>query len=773
MMNQIQIKETLRATAKVTGYALLLITVALALFAALEPNGQRLVVHAAGLAAPNTQTVDYDADNDGLIEISNLEQLNALRWDVDGNGISWISGHAAAFPTPAAQNGCPRSCSGYELVADLDFNDPGSFASGAVNTAWTSGAGWAPIGTWTARWSAALDGNGHTISNLFIKRSGNDRIGLFGVVSQRGALKRLGLVNARVSGNQYTGALVGDNQGGRITATFATVTVNGHRNFGGLVGYSTGAISTSYVTGSVTTVGSPPYSGNAAVRFDVGGLVGTNHGGTVQASYSTASAVHHGDIWYYRLSGLIGGNIGGGTVRNSYSTGSVSEQVTYGDGLISSNETWSGSKILNSYYDSETSGRSGGTGAKTTAELQSPTSASGIYAQWNPQTWDFGTARDYPLLSVDFNGDGTASWQEFGEQTRAAPLPATVESVWLSSKPGVDKTYDIGDVIEAAVIFTEDVTVTGAPQLALDFDGSARTASHHSAAGTEVFFTYTVVEGDVADNGVAISANALTLNGGAIAGPSGEAADLAHEAVAADSSHRVDGVRPTISSGSVSEDGTKVSVVLSEPVQTSPLLQWFIDEHKLPAAFQFIVSVMNIEVDGTWPVQTNAVIEGDTVTFTMKEAIASGQKVQARYDGVFAKFRPEVMMDVNGNHLTLFGPTEITNSSTVTAAEGASGITLSVPELEIQEGQSASYSVRLSEEPAGPVMVKLGAHYPDNVTISATELEFDSETWNTAQTVTVSSVTDDDNLGYWVRIRHTAGGSGYTGNDAIRILMRE
>ena len=172
---------------------------------------------------------------------------------------------------------------------------------------------------------------------------------------------------------------------------------------------------------------------------------------------------------------------------------------------------------------------------------------------------------------------------------------------------------------------------------------------------------------------------------------------------------------------------------------------------------------MNVEVDGTWPRQTNAVIDGDTVTFTMEQAIASGQEVRVRYDGVYARHRPAVMMDVNGNHMNLFAATAITNNSTVTADEGASGITISVRELEIQEGQSSSYNVRLSEEPAGPVTVTLRANTPDNVTISATALEFDGETWNNAQTVTVSSVADDNNLGYWVRVRHTASGSGYTG----------
>ncbi len=47
---------------------------------------------------------DYDADDDGLIEISNLEQLNAIRWDLDGDGDSDHDGYAAAFPDPAANN---------------------------------------------------------------------------------------------------------------------------------------------------------------------------------------------------------------------------------------------------------------------------------------------------------------------------------------------------------------------------------------------------------------------------------------------------------------------------------------------------------------------------------------------------------------------------------------------------------------------------------------------------------------------------------------------
>ena len=77
---------------------------------------------------------DYDADDDGLIEITNLAQLNAVRWDLDGNG-SVASGdqtsYDTAFPTPEAGMGCNEDetlpanqvCEGYELGSNsLDFD---------------------------------------------------------------------------------------------------------------------------------------------------------------------------------------------------------------------------------------------------------------------------------------------------------------------------------------------------------------------------------------------------------------------------------------------------------------------------------------------------------------------------------------------------------------------------------------------------------------------------------------------------------------------------
>ena len=93
--------------------------------------------------------VDYDADDDGLIEVSTLAQLNAIRWDLDGDGWSNDDGYAAAFPEAVARMGCPAgSWAGYELAADLDFDTNGNGDSDAGDDYWNDGAGWDPVGTY-------------------------------------------------------------------------------------------------------------------------------------------------------------------------------------------------------------------------------------------------------------------------------------------------------------------------------------------------------------------------------------------------------------------------------------------------------------------------------------------------------------------------------------------------------------------------------------------------------------------------------------------------
>ena len=454
-----------------------------------------------------TGNYDYDADEDGLIEVASLAQLDAIRADLDGDGVSHENGeglshapaYAAAFPNAKPGMGCPYpGCTGYELVADLDFDTNGNGEADAGDAYWNDGAGWIPIGHGGSRFTADFDGNNHVIANLHIDRGDANHVGLFGY-TWRSSVKQVGLVSATVSGNEYVGGLVGYSHFGTINGSYATGSVAGGNYVGGLVGvgyyanpingnYATGSvtgndyvgglightrgavidgsyttgtvsgddrvgglvgsgsgggISGSYTTGSVSGndfVGglaghshsgldfrSSYATGSVAGDSYVGGLVGYSHFGNINTCYATGNVTGNGNS-VGGLAGFIGrdgisdsyamGNVTGGDyvgglvgagvgygfsipITTSYATGQVSPSgdALYIGGLVGYHQRGD-VEITASYWDTQTTGLVGSYGGvgKTTAELQSPTDAIGIYADWDAEHWDFGNPAQYPVL---------------------------------------------------------------------------------------------------------------------------------------------------------------------------------------------------------------------------------------------------------------------------------------------------------------------------------------------------------------------------------------
>ena len=355
----------------------------------------------------------YDTDHDGLIEITTLAQLDAMRHDPDGDGIPVDTGtptYATAFPAAGARLTCgvDSGCAGYELTVDLDFDTDEDGQVDADDTYWNNGAGWVPIGNSTDPFATTFEGNGHTIRHLFVDRN-TDYVGLFGHTEGRFfVIRHVALTNVQVTGNDYVGGLVGRNDGG-LLGSYVTGQVSGHTYTGGLVGYNDSAILGSYATGQV--------SGHTYT----GGLVGYNALAIV-GSYATGR-VSGSD----RVGGLSGTSVR--SITASYATGRVPGRNNVG-GLVGEDSV-SGT-ITASYWDTTTSGQATGDGGagQSTAALQAPTGYSGIYADWNVDVdgngtpddpWDLGTASQYPVLKADLDGDGTASWQEFGHQLRAGP----------------------------------------------------------------------------------------------------------------------------------------------------------------------------------------------------------------------------------------------------------------------------------------------------------------------------------------------------------------
>ena len=130
--------------------------------------------------------------------------------------------------------------------------------------------------------------------------------------------------------------------------------------------------------------------------------------------------------------------------------------------------------------------------------------------------------------------------------------PPTISSIEVTSDPGSDNTYGLGDVVDVTVTFSENVVVTGTPQLELALSEiQERTANYTSSSGAKVVFSYTVGETDDAPSGLSINDNGLKLNGGTIKDAAGNDAVLNNGFFGPDGGHIVDGsvtvpVVPTI-----------------------------------------------------------------------------------------------------------------------------------------------------------------------------------------------------------------------------------
>jgi hypothetical protein len=251
------------------------------------------------------------------IIVCNAEDLNDIRTDLDAN---------------------------YALGKDIDLQ---CFSRQDIN-------GWEPIGTDASPFTGSLDGQNHTISNLYINRPETNAIGLFGAVYDATynthSIINLNVKDVNILGNAAVGSIVGYNSYFLISQVYST---------GSVLGYES-----------------------------VGGLVGDNNG-YINNCFSKASAYAESTT----SGGLIGHNDDDGNISNSYSVGEVSG--TWSGGFAGGQNGIS----TDCFWDMNTSGQAtsaGGTG-KTTAEMKTQSTFSG----WDfSSIWgmDSSTNSGYPYL---------------------------------------------------------------------------------------------------------------------------------------------------------------------------------------------------------------------------------------------------------------------------------------------------------------------------------------------------------------------------------------
>ncbi|WP_138754481.1 GLUG motif-containing protein [Paenibacillus sinopodophylli] len=226
----------------------------------------------------------------------------------------------------------------FELLNDIDLSNYGI------------GHSWEPIGDYSNPFEGSLNGNNHTISNLYVNTDfSNVYLGLFGYMQGSGSITNVVLENAYIEGDYEVGALVGYVSDG----TFENITVTGsvygrEDNVGGVIGTSENTIFTNvnadvYVEGYEYigglfgnvidgTIRNSSSTGNVYGHQYIGGLVGALNQSLVSESHSHADVSNTDDD----MGGLIGNSMKS-HIEHSYATGDVTGEDDLG-GLVGYSE---------------------------------------------------------------------------------------------------------------------------------------------------------------------------------------------------------------------------------------------------------------------------------------------------------------------------------------------------------------------------------------------------------------------------------------------------
>ncbi len=289
--------------------------------------------------------------------------------------------------------------------------------------------GFSPIGTYDQNFTGHYNGQGFSITNLYILRQ-KYGVGLFGNISDA-TIENVVMENPKINGTFDTGSLVGNCIRTNITnCSSSNAEINNDNNFleplyqmtiniGGLVGIATLSnirdcqtsvnLSGLYYTGGLigtseqTSVSNCSSSGSIEGEHHTGGLIGENHphssviycysscnvtgieevGGligynsTSEVKNSYALGAVEGDI---QVGGLVGSFQNNSHIKYCYSTGNVIGTTDVG-GLVGFNYQ---STAESSFWDMGTSNQVNsvlGTG-KTTAEMQ-------LISTYTDAGWDF------------------------------------------------------------------------------------------------------------------------------------------------------------------------------------------------------------------------------------------------------------------------------------------------------------------------------------------------------------------------------------------------
>ncbi|UKK48436.1 hypothetical protein L6475_00265 [Prevotella sp. E9-3] len=255
----------------------------------------------------------------------------------------------------------------FVLTADITLNED------------ANGSGWDPIGKKENPFTGTLDGQGHTIKNMWMKRPTTNGVGLFGYINNA-TISRVILEtdDNGIKGAKSVGGICGYGQGNSSFNKCAVKgNIAGNEYIGSICGETNGSVTISecYSEGSITGTQSYDY---------VGGIVGVASPNltTITECYSKASL----------KGGLCDGVSFGGTHSQCYYAGKVSNTNS---NIMDGKFTCGG---IYTYYDKTIIGATNlydTQNARTTQQMMTQSN----YEGWDfVKTWKITEGKTYPTL---------------------------------------------------------------------------------------------------------------------------------------------------------------------------------------------------------------------------------------------------------------------------------------------------------------------------------------------------------------------------------------
>lgn len=199
----------------------------------------------------------------------------------------------------------------YMLAGDIDAS---------VTSSWNSGKGFVSIGKLDTGLSGfkggligTFDGAAHTIKALYINRTDETFVGLFGGLTDTAAVMNLKLTGS-VTGKSSVGGIAGKNAGLISNVTNGAIVV-GETQLGGITSSNEGRLEFVRNTGNVTGLGNEFNSGGSSI----GGIAGTNQtSGTISNAENTGTIVG-----WSTIGGIVGDNAAGASIEQATNKGLI------------------------------------------------------------------------------------------------------------------------------------------------------------------------------------------------------------------------------------------------------------------------------------------------------------------------------------------------------------------------------------------------------------------------------------------------------------------